>query len=159
MSSSGKIKKLIKLGGVAALDVTSGSFISYLVNNVYTADPSDFTFLQLLTRVVTRSFLTAFLADEVRDFLYPYDFEDPTGGFFFAVAALWQPQFYTDARMVVAKSIEGVTMLPIFNYFPALSDAQKNPNDPDHDSSKPSSSEIGKVLNAPVKKLEQWTAN
>lgn len=159
MSSGGKIKKLLKLGGVAALDITSGSFISYLVNAIYTVDPVDFTYLQLLTRVVTRSFLTAFLSDEVRDFLYPYDFDDPTGGFFFAVAALWQPQLYTDARLLVAKSIENVTSLPIFNYFPTLSDAQKNPNDPDHDSSKPSASRIESMINAPINKIESWTAN
>lgn len=159
MSSSGKIKKLLKLGGVATLDIASGSFVSFVTNAMYSTDPSDFTFLQLLTRVFTRSFMTAFLMDEVRDFLYPYDFDDPTGGFFFAMAALWQPQLYTDARLLVAKSIENVTTLPIFNYFPTLSDAQKNPNDPDHDTSKPSESRIQSMINAPVKKIESWTAN
>ena len=162
MSGTGRINRLFKLGAVASLDVVTGSAIAYLLDAMYTADPCEFGYLQLLLRVLSRAFLTGFMGDEVRDFLYPYDFNDPTGGFFFAVAMLWQPQMYQDARLLVAKTIEMIMSSPILNSFPTLSDTRISPHDPnptrDAELSKPSESQFGKAFNGSVSQLEGWTS-
>ena len=150
----GKINRILKLGGAAALDTVAGTSVSYLVDSFYRDDPTGLTYLQLVSRVVSKAFLTAWLGDEVRDFLYPFDYNDPTNGFFFAAAMLWQPQFYADAKLLVARSLEKVLMLPIFDLFPTLASAQKNPNDPDL--SKPVDAKIKEAANSSLNLLKNF---
>ena len=153
---SGKIKRLVKLGGKASLDMFAGCAINYVVDSFYSADPTTLNYLQLVTRVVSRVYFTAFLGDEVLDFLYPLDIQDPTNGFFFAAAMLWQPQMFSDTRLLVAKTIEKVVSLPVFNYFPTLANVQKNPNDPDIQ--KPAEAKIQEATNNSLNLLQGWSS-
>jgi hypothetical protein len=148
---AGKIQSLLKLGATASLDVVAGSSIAFFITSLYDPMPEQLTYMQLLSRVVTRTFFTAFLGDEIREFLYPFDFEDPTGGFFFAIAMLSQPQLFLEAKLLVGKTLEMTLQSPLFNMLPTLGTEKRNSNDSNVNS--PVDAKVGNALNNTVTQI------
>lgn len=153
---SEKVVRLLKLGAVATMDLVAGSASAFLLNNVFYADPSDFSYGQLLTRVVLRSFLSVWMGEEVRSLMYSYDFEDPTNGALFMFGLLnGQNQLCKDSKLLVVKSIDKFFSLPFFGYLPTAVTTMAETRVEE----KPAESKLGQAANTAVNLLEKWASN
>lgn len=104
---SGTLPFYIKMGAVAAIDLWVGSTLAFIVDKFFhdkfTVNQADIEtrWKHDLLWASVQAAVTVLSADQLRNMLYPPNFEDPTGGVVFMMTILRQPSFWEKVDFVV----------------------------------------------------------
>lgn len=110
---SGTLAFYVKMMGVAALDLWLGTGLAMLLDKFFkdkfidTQDSPEARWKMALLSTTLQAGVTVISGDQLRNLLYPPNFDDPTGGIVFMMSILHQPHFWEKVDFV----LNGIPMM------------------------------------------------
>lgn len=149
-----KLSDIFRVSGVAVVDSFTTRLIVHFIHNKFDKvvfDSKKCPLHVLFLRVIGRTILTSIVGSELHGLIYPFGFEDPTGGLFYLFGLAYQPLLWAEWDMFIKRLLKELTFKTLDAFpeaFPKTTNLEKN---------KPPIAEIPKVLN--VKDLHRRGRN